>query len=158
MTVPTITKIDAVLTKLEAIAKAALEGVAPKVVVMDGPQLGEPEWRHFMLGISDTPETPPYTTHYVRQEGLGRPRYVEEWEIRCELSLADGSNDVAALRTEAAALLGLLDSAVRDAHAGEGVPWVDAGLGDADMRWYLGPTPEGATVLVFFSIEGSALL
>lgn len=157
MTVPTITRIDAVLTALAAVAAAALTDVEPAIEVMDGPRLGELPWRHFMLGITDSPDTAPYTTHLVRQEGLGRPRYTEEWEVRCGLCLADGSADVAGLRAEAAQVLGRLDEALRDAHVQAGV-WDEVGVGEADMRWYPVPNETGATVLVFFSLEGSSLL
>jgi len=152
-----ITRVPAVLEKLVEVATAALADVEPAVVVMDGPRLGELPWRHLMLGITDSPDTAPYSTHYTRQDGLGRPRYVEEWTVRCGLCLADGGDDLAGLRAEAAELLGLLDAALGDAHVTEGV-WDDVGLGEADMQWYAVPNKAGSTVLVYFSIEGSSLL
>lgn len=157
MTAPTITRIGAVLTGLTTLATTALADVDPKIEVLDGPRLGELPWRHLMLGITEPTGPAPYTTHYVRQDGLGAPRYVEEWEIRCGLCLAHGDNDVASLRAEAVEVLGLLDAALRAAHVSRGV-WDDAGLGEADMQWFPFPNQSGATVLVYFSIEGSSLL
>lgn len=157
MTAPTITRIDVVLTQLEAIATAALADVDPEIEVLDGPRLGEQPWRHLMLGITEPPDVAPYTTQVERQDGMGRRRYVESWTVRCGLCLADGSNDLAALRSEATTVLGLLDDALRESPVVAGV-WDEAGIGDAEMTWYPVPNQAGSTVLVFFSLEGAALL
>lgn len=157
MTAPAISRIDDVLTALATIAAAALEDVTPAIEVMDGPRLGELPWRHVMFGIPDG-DIAPYTTSYTRQDGLGAPRYVEEWEVRCGLCLAHGANDVAPLRAEAVEVLGMLDTALRTAHTGPTVPWDEAGLGESGMRWYAAQNGDGATVLVYFSLEGASLL
>ena len=156
MTAPTITRIADVLAALKTLAEAATAGVVG-FEVLDGPRLGELPWKHLMLGITDTPDTPPYTTHYSRQEGFGRPRYVEEFTIRCGLTVADGSGNLAGVRAEVVSILGLLDVALRDAHTDSGT-WDQIGIGEADMTWYPVPNQDGSTVLVFFSIEGSSLL
>lgn len=156
MTAPTITRIGAVLAQLATIAEAAVADVDPEIEVLDGPRLGELPLRHLMLGITDSPDTAPYTTHYVRQEGLG-VRYVEEWQVRCGLCLAHGDNDVASLRAEAVDVVGRLDAALRASLVVPDV-WNDAGLGEADWQWYPVTNANGATVLVFFSLEGSSLL
>lgn len=158
MTAPAISRIDDVLTALAALATTALAAVTPAVEVMDGPQLGELPWRHLMFGITDSPDTAPYTTRYARQDGLGAPRYVEEWEVRCGLCLAHGNNDIASLRAEVVDVMGLLDTALRAAHTGPAVPWDEAGLGESEMQWYPVRNQAGATVLVFFSLEGASLL
>lgn len=157
MTAPTITRIGAVLDALVALAGTALADIDPVIEVMDGPRLGELPWRHLMFGVTDSPDVAPYTTSYTRQEGLGAPRYVEAWEVRCGLCLADGSNDVAALRAEAVTVLGLLDAALRASDQLAGV-WDVAGLGETPMAWYAVPHQSGSTVLVAFSLEGESLL
>lgn len=157
MTTPTLTRIDAVLTNLVAVAGAALKGVDPELEVMDGPRLGELPWKHLMFGITDSPDVAPYTTQVTRQDGLGAPRYVEAWEVRCGLCLAHTGNDIAPLRAQAVDVLAALDEALRAVNVRRGV-WDDAGLGEAGVQWYPVRNQGGATVLVFFSVEGSSLL
>lgn len=155
MTVPTITRIAAVMDALADLTRTALTPLG--VEVLDGPVLGELPWRHLMIGITDSPDTPPYTTRYTRQDGLGRPRYVEDFEIRCGLSIADGSNDLTGVRDDAVAALEALDTALGAQHTNPGV-WQEIGLGEAPMSWYPVPHAAGSTVAVFFSIEGSSVL
>lgn len=154
------TRIGDVLPALAALATAA---VAPlitadePIAVMDGPQLGEQPWQLVILGVTDSPDIAPYTTRYEQQDGLGTPRYVEVSAVRCLVSVARGDDDLVAARDRVVAIVAALDTALRAAHHLAGV-WDDAGFGPDAWQWYPAPTPTGATVAVFFSLEVQALL
>lgn len=158
MTVPPISRIPAVLDGLAEVVEDALADVDDPIEVLDGARVGELPWRHLMLGVTDSPDSAPYTTQYERQDGLGAARYVESWEVRCGLCLAAGDTfALKGLRAEVAGVLQLIDEALRGSHRLVDV-WDDAAIGDAPMTWFPVLGPQGATVAVFFSIEGRSVL
>jgi len=158
MSAPPISRIDAVIDELATVLAAALADLSDPVEILDGARVGELPWRHLMLGVTDSADVAPYTTRYERQDGLGAARYVEAWEVRCGLCLAAGDTfALKGLRAEAAGVLQLLDTALRAAHRRGGV-WDDAAIGDAEMAWYPVLNERGATVVVFFSLEGRSVL
>lgn len=148
-----LSKIDAVVDRLVELCTAAT--AADALQVIDGPFVGELADAVLIFGIPDG-SLPGYRSRIERQDGFGRVRLTEEWEVRCLLSLASGANDVAALRSRAVAVFGLIDEALRDNVQEDGV-WDLAGFdGQADWVPLLGPA--GATMSVLFTIAGATLL
>lgn len=155
-----VTRLDQVLPALVEIVREAVGPLATDeapIEVLDGPRLGELPWRVVVIGLTDTPDTPPYTTRYEAQDGLGRPRYVEVASVRCLVSVARGDDDLLAARAEAIAIVAALAAALRDHHTNPGV-WDGAGFAGDAWAWYPMPTENGATVAVFFSLEVETLL
>jgi hypothetical protein len=108
-----------------------------------------------MLGLPDGNQ-PGYKTTNTRQQGLGRARLQESWEVHCLLSLSTGSDDLPGLRGSAVEILGALDAKLRDEPLVDGV-WDRANLlGDMDWVPLLGAA--GATIAVLFDVTGTSLL
>jgi hypothetical protein len=148
---PRLTRISAVVDRL-----VTLCGEATGLQVVDGPFVGELADDTLLLGIPDG-NTPGYRTTVTRQEGLGRPRLVEAWEVHCLLSLASAAETIPQLRARASSLLGSLDDTLRADVRSDGV-WDRAGFGNSDMSWIPLQGPTGATLAVLFSLEGESLL
>lgn len=154
------TRIGDVLPALAALAEVAVAPLVTSddpIAVMDGPQLGEQPWQLVVLGVTDSPDIPPYTTRFELQEGLGAPRYVEVVAVRCLVSVARGDDDLVAARDRVVVIVTALDTALRAGHHLVGV-WDDAGFASDAWQWYPAPTPAGASVVVFFTLEVSSLL
>lgn len=151
----TVTRIDLVLDAILAVVRAALPD---DVTVADGPQIGVSMDRALCVGFTDGPDNPGYATTWVRQEGYGgRPR--EDFTVHCFLTLFTGDHDdqaLARLRTEAAALLRVMDDAIRAAGGRSGV-WDRAGLG-AEAEWVPAILEDGSICNVMFDIVGTSVL
>jgi hypothetical protein len=147
-----ITRIGDVISKLVEIART----LDPDVLqVLDGPTIGELDEQVLLVGMPDG-NRPGYKTSVTRQEGMGRPRMRESWDVHCLLSLASGSEDLLELRSRAVALFGLLDTKMRDDHTVAGV-W-DRGALLGDMDWIPLQGPTGATLAILFDVSGVSLL
>jgi len=147
-----ITRIGDVIGKLVEIAGT----LDPDVLqVMDGPTVGELAEQVLLIGMPDG-NRPGYKTTNTRQQGMGRPRLQESWQVHCLLSLASGSDDLLALRNRAVELFGDLDTKLRDDHTVAGVWDRAALLGDMDWIPLQGPT--GATLAILFDVSGESLL
>jgi len=129
---------------------------ATDLQTLDGPHLGEVMNHAICVGLSSDQSRPGYDVEVTRQDGLGRPRYLEAWTVSSVLSLTSGDSDVAALRTAAADALGKIDTALRALRT-NGDVWQRAGFG-ARMEWLPVLHPQGATVNVFFDIVGESVL
>ena len=147
-----ITRIGDVIGKLVEIA-ATLD--PDELQVLDGPTIGELAEQVLLVGMPDGNQ-PGYKTTNTRQQGMGRPRLQESWDVHCLLSLATGSDDLGGLRTRAVELLGELDTKLRDEHTVAGVWDKAALLGDMDWVPLQGPT--GATLAILFDVSGTSLL
>ena len=134
----------------------ALCATSTGLQVTDGPHLGELMDEAICLGFTDGPERPGYAVAVRRQEGMGRPRLAEDFTVRSLLTISSGDTDMSALRGRAADLLGQIDTALRDdvVHGGA---WDRAALG-GEMEWIPIQHSAGATVNVFFTVEGTSLL
>lgn len=152
MTAPSLTRIGVVVDRLVAIAKTLGEDLQ----VVDGPYIGELDPRVFVIGLMESPERPGYSTSVRRQEGMGRPRLVEDFEVRCLLSIASGDIDMEAVRNECVQILTNLDVALRDDHHQADV-W-DRVLFGPRTDWVPLQTPNGAVCNVLFTVEGTSLL
>lgn len=148
-----VTRLHVTLNELVTIATAAMgsEGVQ----VLDGPFVGELANDVLLLGLPDGAQ-PGYRATVGKQQGYGRPRLVEEWDVHCMLSLTTGTNDVAGLRERGATLLAALDDGLRDRVTVEAV-WDRASVA-GQMDWVPLLGPAGASVTVLFDVSGAALL
>ncbi|MCP2265570.1 hypothetical protein ACFQHV_00990 [Promicromonospora thailandica] len=147
-----ITRIGSVIAK---VVEIALTLDPDRLQVLDGPTVGELADDVLLIGMPDG-NKPGYKTTATRQQGMGRPRLNEAWEVHCLLSLNSGANDLVALRARAVALLGLLDAKMRDDHTVDGV-WDRAAL-LGDMDWIPLQGAAGATLAILFDVSGEALL
>lgn len=158
-----LTRIHAVLTTLTPLLEAAVPDGATareRVVVWDGPRLGEWPWQVVVLGLSqDNGGTNAYTCRYTRQDGLGAPRYLEHFAIRTFVSVSLAADDAAPqARARVVEILDSIDAALRANPVVQGV-WDDIGVGDTDIEWQMAPGEDfGTNVSAFVSIEGSAIL
>lgn len=152
MSNPSLTRIDVVVAKIVAIAQA----LEHDLQVIDGPYLGELDPRVLVVGLMESPERPGYSTSVRRQEGMGRPRTVEDFEVRCLLSIASGDTDMDAVRAECVQIITDLDVALRDDHTAPGV-W-DRVLFGPRTDWVPLQTPAGAVCNVLFTVDGTSLL
>ena len=148
---PGPTRIHAVVDKLIDIS-----GEATGLQVLDGPHVGEVMLEALCVGFTDGPDRPGYTVDVSRQQGMGRPRLQEDFTVRVLMTITSGDTDMATLRSRAAALIGQLDTALRDDVVVDGV-WDRAVVGGA-MDWIPIQHEQGATCNVIFTVEGSGLL
>lgn len=144
------TRVDEVVTALVDLLRTA-----SGVQVLDGPTLGEVLFETIVVGFTDDPQSAPYDTTVTAMSGVGRPRYREDWEVRCLLSITHGDGDLAELRTRAAQVLTLTEDALADTHVA--AAWQRARLG-SQAQWFPLHHEDGATVNVLFSVAGSSLL
>ncbi len=149
---PSLTRIDVVVDTLIELAS----GIDPALQVLDGPHVGEILADVIVVGLSENPERPGYTTSVSRLEGFGRPRLEENWTVRCLLSVMTGDSDIPAMRARAVAIITALDTALRDAHHLEGV-WDRARFG-SEAQWVPIQYEQGTVVNVLFTVEGTSLL
>lgn len=153
MSGPALTRVAVVVDKIIEIAKDLDVG---DLDVVDGPRVGELDDRVLVVGLMESAERPGYVAEVRRQEGMGRPRLVEDFEVRCLLSIASGDIDVAELREECVTIITALDEALRSSSR----------VGDVWDRVMFGPrtdwvplqASEGAVCNVLFTIEGTSLL
>ena len=149
----TVSRLDVVLDRLVTVCAGAT--AAQKVQVIDGPYVGELAADILLLGLPDGAQ-PGYRSTVTKQQGYGRPRLTEEWDVHCMLQLTTGTNDVAGLRSRAVVVLGLIDHALREQARVEDT-WDRAGVaGQLDWVPLLGQA--GASVTVLFNLTGAALL
>lgn len=152
------TRMPEVLDQLIATFKAATvtdehpEGIQ----VTDGPHIGEVMYEAIVVGFTDGPDRPGYNATVSRQPGMGAPRLQEDFTVRSLLTLTSGDTDIRALRNRAGELLGLIGAALAGIHVKDGV-WERATL-NGDTEWIPIQHPDGATVNVFFQVDGSSLL
>lgn len=127
--------------------------------VLDGPHLGEVMSDCLVLGFTDSADRPGYESTITRQDGTGRPRLVEEFIVRCLVSIASGDTDEAAvsrLRARCGDVLAAIDTHLRGLGPVPGV-WDRAAL-TGDTEWIPLQDQDGAAMNVLFTIEGAALL
>ncbi|WP_182112891.1 hypothetical protein [Actinotalea sp. JY-7876] len=156
MSGPTITRIPGVVDALLELLRDALPD---EVQVADGPTIGVILQEALCVGFSEATDSPGYQATLERSQGMGRPRFEEQFEVRCFLTVASGDTDdgsVRRARTRCAEHLVVIDGALRDAHVTGGA-WDRAALGP-DMRWTPVVDSEGTLCNVFFSIVGASLL
>lgn len=146
-----LTKIGVVVEKIAEICDLA----APGVQVIDGPEIGEMEDDALLIGMPDG-ERAGYSSRVSMQSGRGGGRKREDWSVQLMLGLFTGTDDVASLRTKAVGILGEIDAALTVAQVVEGV-WDKAGIA-GEILWVPYQTPDGASLVVTFTVEGSALL
>lgn len=151
MTGPQVTRIHLVVTAVIELMRDVTD-----LQVTDGPHVGEIASEAICVGFTDSPDLPGYDTTIVRQDGLGRPRMLEQFTIRSFLTVGSGDPDMPALRLRAATILGLIDGALRDEHHSRGV-WDRAALGGR-VDWVPWVDSSGGLCNVFFSIEGASFL
>lgn len=151
MTGPSLTRIDVVVDALIDLLVSATG-----LQVADGPHIGEVMAEAICVGFSQGPDLPGYETRVARQDGMGRPRMLEEFTVRMFMTISSGEDDMATLRARAAALLGLIDTALRDAHHNAGV-WDRASIGPS-VEWVPVFDATGGLCNVFFTVVGASLL
>lgn len=151
MTGPAVTRIADVLDALIGL----IETAAPDLQVADGPVIGETLAEAICVGFTEGQDRPGYDTTYRRQDGMGR-RLVEDWSVRCFLTIASGDSEMRPLRQRAAAILGAIDAALR-AQSNRPDAW-DRALLSGTADWVPVITPQGGLCNVFFSVEGTSLL
>lgn len=146
-----------VTTRIDDVVAAIVTVLADAtgVEVQDGPRLGEVLFETIVVGITDDPDSAPYSVTVNAMQGLGRPRNREDWVVRCLLTVTQGDGLPAQVRSRAVELLELINAAVGDAHVGDA--WERARLGSA-LDWFPLGHGDGATMNVLFSITGSSLL
>lgn len=147
-----ITRLPEAVEELLSIAGAAL----PDMQVLDGPTLGELMDEALVIGLAEEAGSPGYESAVERQEGYGRPRYVEVATVRCMFTATSNSQTVAQLRHRCADVVDALDTALRAVTDVDGV-WDRVQVG---TRWSWTPFVHegGATVNVFFEVVGTSLL
>lgn len=148
----TLSRVDAAVDAFVSMAEAALPGVQ----VLDGPLLGELMDAALVVGLADTAGTPGYESDVTRQDGYGRPRYIEAVTIRSMLTLTSGEASLADLRAQAIGHMSALDNALRDMVARDGV-WDRCEMTGA-IRWTPFQTSGGTTLNAFFTVVGTCLL
>lgn len=152
---PAITRVPAVIDHLLDLFRAA----SPHLQVADGPTIGVVMSEAICVGFSENPDSPGYETSVEKMDGIGRPRYVEAFTVRCFLTLSAGDTDegsVKRLRDRAGELLALLDTALRADHTKTGI-WDRAQLG-SEFGWVPIIDEHGTVCNVFFSVIGASLL
>lgn len=151
----TITRVPAVVDALVDLARTAFAGFDVPVAVLDGLSVGELPAQVIAFGVSvDSPTG--YSSTLTRQQGLGRPRLVEEWSVTAVASVAFASDDMAAPRTALAGLLSALDDALRDEHIKPDV-WDRAAL-SGTVEWMPMRAKGGATCSAQFTVVGASFL
>lgn len=151
MTGPSVTRIaDVVDALIDLIGTAA-----PELQVADGPVIGETLAEAICVGFTESQDSPGYDTTYRKADGMGR-RLVEDWSVRCFLTIASGDVEMRPLRRRAAAILGTIDGALRD-QAYRPDAW-DRALLSGTADWVPVITPQGGLCNVFFAVEGTSLL
>lgn len=151
MTAPATTRIADVVDALVALIGEA----APGLQVADGPVIGEVLAEAICVGFTEGADRPAYDTETRRADGMGR-RNVEDWSVRCFLTISSGDMEMKPLRDRAAEILGAIDDALRARNVDAGA-WDRAGLAGA-ADWVPVITPQGGLCNVFFTIAGTSLL
>lgn len=151
---PLLTRVPQVLERLVELMVQA----CPAARVLDGPIVGQVMSDDVLcVGLSDAQDEPGYSAQVERMEGLGRPRYVEEWSVATMLVVSSGeANGIADLRVRAGGMLEAIDDLVRDASVEDGV-WQSAGLGPR-MSWLPVQDESGSALMVFFVVMGRSAL
>lgn len=148
---PAVTRIDVVVDHL-----VQLLATTTGLQVTDGMHIGEIMAEAICVGFTESAEHPAYETTLERSPGMGRPRMTEKFTVRLFLTISSGEADIKTLRARAAALLGMIDSALRDDHRHPGI-WDRAILGSS-VDWVPVLDASGALCNVFFTIDGESLL
>lgn len=138
---------------IDALIPLAAE--ATGLQVTDGAHIGEIDDSALCIGLT-LAETAGYAVIVSKVPGAGRARYREDFTIRCMLSLWTGLTETGTLRTAAGVHLGALADALTAEPQRDGA-WDRIGFGD-QSEWIPLQTPQGATMTVIFSVEGSCLL
>ncbi|MHB1063533.1 MAG: hypothetical protein ACYC1Z_03405 [Georgenia sp.] len=146
-----VTRIPAVVDLLRQVAVDATG-----LQVIDGPHVGELMDEAIVIGFTDSVDRPGYSTTWERQPGFGAPSLRENFTVRCLLTVASGSIDMAVLRARCGEELAKFDAALRDRHVADGV-WDMAGL-SGEAEWLPLQAPDGASMTVVFTVEGACLL
>lgn len=150
-----LSRMPQIVDRLVAEARAATD----LEQVLDGPHLGELLADCLVIGLTDSADRAGYESRVTRQEGVGRPRLVEAFVVRCLVTSATGDTDehaVARLRARCGKVLADLDAHLRALGPVQGL-WDQIGLtGDTD--WIPLQDQDGAAMNVLFMIEGAALL
>ena len=150
---PLLTRMPAVIPALVDVFTEALAGATIPVVVVDGPQMGEPPLRAVVVGIGWRGQ-PPYSTTVTRQPGM-KTSLREDWSVTCFATVQLTGDAFPAARLEVAALLASLDQGLR-AH-GVTDAW-EAVTISGQVEWVPELTSMGAACSLVFNVNGAGLL
>ena len=145
------TRMPAIVDRLGAIMKEATG-----LQIIDGPHIGELMDEAIVIGFTESADRPGYQSTITRQPGYGAPSLLEEFTVRCLLTIASGDTDIAALRNACGGHLNDLAVALAVEHVAEDV-WERAALG-GDAEWLPLQGQDGAAMSVIFTVEGACLL
>jgi hypothetical protein len=139
-------------------AQAVPGGALDKVIVFDGPPLGDPS-DQLMLFLGDTPEDEQSVTGQQQFAQLGGSARDERISIYCTAVARSGDTDMRAERQRVFAILGAVENLLRP-----GLPGADPTLGGAALYSQLATdlvlsqfrTSGGALAKLGFTVEARA--
>lgn len=141
-------------------AAPALGAADPPVPVIDGPKVtGDTGPLALWVGVDDIATATPISANSEQQwmPGGGRRGRTEQLSVHCTIQAKSGSDDIAPLRAQAAAVLAAAEAVLRaDPSLGGVLPNQDAAVTGAEWRQY--PTSPGMAVRVMFTISATVIL
>ena len=132
----------------------------PPVAVIDGPKVtGDTGPLALWVGVDEIDNPTPISANAEQQwmAGPGRRGRTEQLTVHCTIQAKSGSDDIAPLRAQAAAVLAAAEAALRaDPSLGGVLRNADAAVTGAEWRQY--PGNPGMAVRVMFAISATAIL
>ena len=132
----------------------------PPVAVIDGPRVtGDPGPLALWVGVDEIDNATPVSANAEQQwmPGGGRRGRTEQLSVHCTIQVKSGSDDVASLRAQAAAVLADAEAVLRaDPSLGGVLANQDAAVTGAEWRQY--PGSPGMAVRVMFTVSATAIL
>jgi hypothetical protein len=159
---PTTSRVPLMIAALVArfAADPSIGAAVPPVTVVDGPKVtAETGALTLWVGVDAIDDATPIAANSEQQwmPGGGRRGRTEQMTVHCTIQAKSGSDEIAPLRAQAAAVLAAAEAALRtDPSLGGLLPNQDAAVTGAEWRQY--PTSPGMAVRVMFTVSATAIL
>jgi hypothetical protein len=159
---PTTSRVPLMISALVArfTADPGIGAASPPVTVVDGPKVtAETGALALWVGVDEIDNPTPIAANAEQQwmTGMGRTNRTEQLSVHCTVQAKSGSDEIAPLRAQVAAILAAAEALLAaDPGLGGLLTGRDAGVTGAEWRQY--PTSPGMAVRVMFTISATAII